>query len=98
MKRVLFGVATLAAFAVCSGTVSAQAVVPAYPGTVVPAYSPPVAVSGTVVTPGVAVSGVISPPIVVAPVLPPIRVGFPYYGYGYGYGRPYYYPHYYRRW
>ena len=93
MKRILFGLATVALLAVCAGTASAQTVV--YPP-VVPAYAPPVAVGGTIVTsPGVAVTGVIAPPaIVVSPVLPVIRIGGPYF-----YGRPYYYPRYYHgRW
>jgi hypothetical protein len=95
MKRVMFGLAAFAIIAVCSATASAQTVVvPSYPSPTVPVA--PV-VGGTIVTTGVAVTGVIAPPaIVVRPPLPVIGLGYPYY---YGYGRPYYYPHYYhRRW
>ncbi|HEV3438838.1 MAG TPA: hypothetical protein VG122_15840 [Gemmata sp.] len=96
MKRVLFGLATVALLAGLCGTASAQAP-PGYPQPVVPAYQPPVVVGGTIVTsPSVVVPTIVAPPaVVVSPVLPTIGIGF---GYPY-YGRPYYYPHYYhRRW
>jgi hypothetical protein len=100
MTRVLFGVATVAMLAIGSGTASAQApVVPTYPQLPTPTYAQP-AVGGTIVTtPVIPVTGVITPPpVVITPVLPVIRIGYPYYGYPY-YGRSFYYPPYYRhRW
>jgi hypothetical protein len=105
MRSALFGLASVAMFAVVGGQASAQVVVPAgpavypaYPQAVYPAYpAPAVGVAGTVAVPGVAVTGVVAaPPRVV--IAPTIGVGFggfyprPYYPYHH-----HYYHHYYRR-
>jgi hypothetical protein len=96
MYRIVLGMAAVATMA--AGAESASAQVPAiqtFPQTAAPQYQPvtPV-VGGTIVSPGVAVTGYIAPPTVVVPaVTPVIGIGWPY-----SYYRPYpYYPHHYHR-
>lgn len=85
MRPVMFSLGAVAALAFCSGTVSAQTViVPSYPQPVAPLLPAP---GATVVTPGVVLP---TPSVIVSPVFPIVRFGYPYY-----YGRSFYYPHYY---